>query len=87
MPWIPLVLSRISSPCLQEIHFSLSLMDPDNLDLVDWSEIGRLVSGPVFANLGRIGFTIYGGVDKTDIRRVLVSKLKNCNDRGILKFD
>jgi hypothetical protein len=62
------------------------MMDPGDLDLIDWSTIGDLVSTPVFAELDQIHFTIFGGVDATHIQMLITSKLKNCDDRGILRF-
>lgn len=63
------------------------MMDPDNLDLVDWSAIGHLALTPVFDSLDSIRFTIYGGVDLSNIQTLIKSKLKHCDDRGILRFD
>jgi hypothetical protein len=62
------------------------MMDPGDLDLIDWPVIERLTSTPVFEKLDQIRFTIFGGVDVMDIQRLITLKLTRCSERGILKF-
>lgn len=82
--WFHAIISKISSPNLQEIIFSMYWRKSNH---IDWSSLDRILSGPRFQNLRSLKFIISTRrVFSTVIARI-TKKMPGCSERGILVFD
>src|SRR5882762_1226880 len=66
--WIPLILAKIKSPCLEEVEFDIYLSQMEQLDWmdfpIDWESYDHLFArGIGFEQLQRLTFLIYGSLD------------------------
>lgn len=89
--WVPLILSQIKSPYLEEVAFSIWLMTVEQLEPqdfpIDWNFLDNLFAGnSQFQHLKRLRFWIFGDVEKRDVEREIGRKLPKCAELNILSF-
>jgi len=88
--WIPLILTKIKSCCLEVVEFTILLSRLDQLDSIDfpidWESYDNLFAcGIGFKQLRRLSFlTHVSEVEDEVVRKEMKKRLPLCDSRGIL---
>ena len=65
------LISRITSPYLNEITFSIHYQEAEELQSIDWKSIDMKLSDPRFERLKKVTVRVWGGVDFEVVRSFL----------------
>lgn len=80
--WIPLVISQISSPHVEEIELGITdIFAPEDFDRFDWSLLWRALTQPRFVKLKSVRFMVAAESSRSS------EKMKECITRHLEKID
>lgn len=82
--WVPIILSQITSPHIEEVVMRLLLTTIKNIDLFDWGAMAGVLGQPHFSRLKRLQFEIRGEVNRDELAIAIRERLPECDGRGIL---
>ncbi|KAF8583590.1 hypothetical protein K439DRAFT_48905 [Ramaria rubella] len=85
--WVPIILSQISSPYVEEVIFFLAWNRLKPLESFDLEEIDRTLARPLFGGLKRVVFRCSGYIDPSIGVRAITERMRVMGDRGLLVFE
>jgi len=81
------LISRITSPNLHEITFSIRCQGVEELQSINWKKIDLKLADPRFERLKKVTVRVWGGVDSEAARLFLDTHLLSLKEGGLLCFD